>query len=214
MLNESELQQKVTSSDIEVLKISEKFLDEKIDSEYKRGESAEKRAGLIIGTLGACSAILVFFARNTLQSNESDPLITAIYIFAALWLARAVWYANKSFKTQSRKQFTHHNIFSIQDKCEIEARKEILIGKIWEYEQVIQPNSERLFYIQRAQRALITFIGILLTLGATTSFNDLILESLKLCIVSTLSAIALIYWIIGDKVIETNGVWVYKKDQK
>lgn len=197
----------LSSDDINIINSCLEFVDERAQLERMRGESAERRANIILSTLGASSAFLVFIASNLLgKPDEVGWLIIILYVAASLWLSRSVWYCIKSIRSQSRYRVTQDIIFKIQDKTEIDAAKELLSGKLWELQYSTQPNTERLFYVQRAQRSLIFVVGILLLLGVAVISQSYSIQPSS-CILLSISALGVIAWIFGDYIIEKIGIW-------
>ncbi|MEJ2065815.1 MAG: hypothetical protein P8X74_21475 [Reinekea sp.] len=183
-------------------------MDDRAGLERMRGESAERRANIILSTLGAFSAFLVFMASNLPGDPDKAGWFTIIlYVASALWLSRSVWYCIKCIRTQSRYRVTEESIFEVQDKEEIDAVKYLLSGKIWELQCSVQPNTERLFYVQRAQRALIVFVGILLLLGGVVVLRNYLSIQPSPCVLFFVSAHGVIFWLFGDYIIEKSGIW-------
>lgn len=198
----------LSSDDINVVRKCQEFVDERASLERMRGESAERRANIILSTLGASSAFLVFMASNLLGDPEKVGWIAIIlYAAAALWVSRSVWYCIKSIRTQSRYRLTEESVFEVQDKNEIDAIKDLLSGKIWELQCSVQPNTERLFYVQRAQRALIVFVGILLLLGVVVVVRNYLNIQPSPCVLFLVSALGVIFLFFGDYFIEKSGIW-------
>lgn len=208
----STIREMLSSGDISVVRKCQEFVDERASLERMRGESAERRANIILSTLGASSAFLVFMASNLLGDPEKVEWIAIIlYASAALWVSRSVWYCIKSIRTQSRYRLTEESVFEVQDKNEIDAIKDLLSGKIWELQCSVQPNTERLFYVQRAQRALIVFVGILLLLGVEVIVRNYLSTQPGPCVLFFVSALGVIFWFFGDYFIEKSGIWNHGK---
>lgn len=208
----STIREMLSSDDINVVRKCQEFVDERASLERIRGESAERRANIILSTLGASSAFLVFMASNLLGDPEKVGWIAIIlYAAAALWVSRSVWYCIKSIRTQSRYRLTEESVFKVQDKNEIDAIKDLLSGKIWELQCSVQPNTERLFYVQRAQRALIVFVGILLLLGVVVIVRNYLSIQPGPCVLFFVSALGVTFWFFGDYFIEKSGMWNHGK---
>ncbi len=204
----STIKKLLSSNDINVIKICQEFIDEKSEIERLRGEAAERRANIILSTLGASSAFLVFIASNFFNNSiKVDWILIVLYSFTSLWLFKSVWYCIKSIRSQSRFRLTEETIFEIQDKSEIEAAKELLSGKIWEYQCSIQPNTERHYYVQRAQRALLFFIVTLLILGVVIILQKYLSFQINTCFIWIFILISLFLYFFGDYLIEKAGIW-------
>jgi hypothetical protein len=203
-----DIRELLSTKDINVIRKCQEFVDERAHLERMRGESAERRANIILSTLGASSAFLVFMASDLL----GDPvrvgwLVIILYAASALWISRSVWYCIKSIRTQSRYRVTEESIFEVQNKKEIDVIKDLLSGKIWELQHSIQPNTERLFYVQRAQRALIVFVGILLLLGVVVVTRNYLSIQPSSCVLFFISAFGVFFWFFGDYFFEKSGIW-------
>jgi hypothetical protein len=203
----SEIKKLISSDDVDVIELCQKFIDERSDLERLRGEAAERRANIILSTLGASSAFLVFIASIFLGKQFAGWPITILYTGSVLWLARSVWYCIKSIHTQNRFRLTDGVVFEVQGKSKIDTLKIILSGKIWELQRSIQPNTERLFYVQRAQRALIVSVGIMLILGGLVISRDLFSLQFNPYVLTTISVIGAVFWFFGDYFIEKAGIW-------
>ena len=202
------LESKLTSEDQEVLALCDNYLDQRIEKERLRGESAENRANIILTASGAASAFLVFFIDKLPDvTHANNALTTLIYAASALWLSKSVWYSIRSIHMQSRMSVMADSIFDFQEHDKIGAIKTIISSKLWELQHSIQPNTERLFYVQRAQRALIVFIGLLLLEGLALSTKDLIEITQNQCAISVFALLAIFFFFFGDKLIEKRGIW-------
>lgn len=206
----TDLRKMLFASDINVIRQCDKFVDEKSNLERMRGDAAERRVNIILGTLGASTAFLTFIASGLLENPKGNALIVLLYSAAALWVSRSVWYCVKSIRPQSRKRITVETVFEFQEKSEIDALKDIISGKIWELQQAIQPNTERLFYAQRAQRALIVFVGILLLLGVTVMVQKYVDFRISPYLLAFGSSVGVAFWFFGDYFIEKRGFWNHR----
>ncbi|HFT5240797.1 TPA: hypothetical protein ACGTP8_004542 [Yersinia enterocolitica] len=203
-----DIRELLSSDDINTIRLCERFVDERANLERMRGDSAERRANIILSTLGASSAFLVFIASSLLAKPDNTGwLIIILYAASAMWVSRSVWYCIKSIRTQSRYRLTEESVFTVQEKSEIDAMKDLISGKIWELQYTIQPNTERLFYVQRAQRALIVFVAILLILGVVSVSRHFVPIQSNCCILFILSIVGVAFWFFGDYFIEKSGIW-------
>ena len=203
-----EIKENLDSDDIAVLNLCNIFLDKRIERERLRAESAEKRASILLGIVGAASALLVFLSKNILSTSDSHiNLIITFYIASVLWLFRTIWYSLKSIRTQNRYCIDLESIFEFQQKTKINALKAIISAKLWEYKQSVRPNTERLFYIQRAQRALVVFIGLLLMLGFIIIIDTEIIGKNEFCFICIFSTVLAVFWFFGYRLIEKLGIW-------
>lgn len=191
--------------DNEILDDCNEFLDGRIDKERSRGEAAEQRASIILGVVSAVSAILVASDIIGLLRNAKCFSII-IYVASIIWLLRAVFFAMKSIKNQVRYQVTPETIFDFKNMTPTDVKRQIVVGKYWEYQHNVQPNTEKLFCVQRSQRSLVVSISFLLTLGFFVMGNS-IPESWDYYISLFLSFIIIMFWICGDYFFEKRDGW-------
>jgi len=202
------LKAKLTSKDQEVLLLCDTYLDQRIEKERLRGEAAERRASIILAASGAASAFLgLFFNKLPEVTDLNNSFITVLYSASALWLFRALWYSIKSIHMQSRKSVLADTIFEFQENSKVDAIKTIIACKIWELNHSIYPNTERLFYVQRAQRAFIVFIGLIFLEGVALPLKAILVSAYFKCLATGLILPIILFFFFGDKFIEKRGIW-------
>ncbi len=200
---------RITSNDLDVLDTCGKFLDERLEKERQRGESAERRANMILGVVGAVTAFMVFLSENVLNKLNDEVAIlgNVFYAASAIWLARAVWYSMRAIRSQSRYRVSAESVFEFQSGSIVVALQKMLAAKYWEHKHSVQPNTERLFFVQRAQRALVVVIGLILTLGFLLVIEEQFSGKYSNCISISIFLALLVFWFFGDWVIEKSGMW-------
>jgi membrane-associated HD superfamily phosphohydrolase len=205
----SEIEEKINSDDIKVLKICESFIDDRLEKENARGESAERRANMVLGTVGAGTILMVFWSKMIIvdDADSAGGGVMLFYTICSLLLVKAIWYAVKSSTVQSRYQIPPENIFELSELSELQGLKFIISSKYYECFHAIQPNSDRLFYVQRAQRALISFFVGALLLGGASSLNIKLSDPMNIAINSVMAVFSLIWFLRGDWCVERVGIW-------
>tara|TARA_B110000196_G_scaffold122424_1_gene106170 strand:+ start:2978 stop:3607 length:630 start_codon:yes stop_codon:yes gene_type:complete len=204
----SEIKGKINTDNITVLKICENFIDDRLEKENTRGESAERRANMVLGTVGAGTILMVFWSKNIILNDiPAGYFVMLLYITCSLLLVKAVWYSVKSSSVQSRFRVTHESLFEFSRMDEAQALKSLVAAKYYECSNAISPNSTRLFLVQRAQRALTSFfIGVLL-LGAASIIDVDMIEPLSIALNSIFGVFLIIWFVFGDWCIERLGIW-------
>lgn len=203
-----EINELIKGDDLDVLKLCDEFLDARIEKERLRGESAERRANINLGLIGAISAFLVFLASGLLdRENRIQSMLVLIYSASAVWLARSIWYSMKTISLQSRFQIKAETVYEFQKGSQKKVLKKIIAGKLWEYDRSVQPNTQRLFYVQRAQRSLVFVVALLLFLGAYILYINSFEIVDSHCLTFLIFLLLVVYFFIGDWLIEKAGIW-------
>ncbi|MBB1489570.1 hypothetical protein [Oceanospirillum sediminis] len=212
-MNIDEIKSKLNSSDaeIEVLSLCEKFLDEKIEQENNRARLAEQRTSTLLNTLGASAAFLVFagseLKKVSFSFADGSWFIIFLFSFSLLYIFRSVYYSIRSIQVGFIKRTTPESIFELQEKNKEEALKDVLAGKLWELKNIIHPNTTRLFYVQRAQRALVLFFSSLLLTSIFAILNKYgVLYSIQ-CALIVCAFLMIPFYFLVDKLIEKNNGW-------
>lgn len=197
----TEIEHLLNKYDVDKLDICNDFIDKKAEIERARGQVAEQRASIILGVVSAVSAILVASdVLRLLKNAESFNIM--LYLLSIVWMLRAVWYSISASKNQSRKQVMVDSIFDFGDIPSKDAKVSIIAGKYWEYQNSIQPNTTKLFYVQRVQRALISSVFFLLLLGVGIAISEFIPKSWSSNLSIAFAYFSFVYFVFGDYLFE------------
>ena len=107
---------KITSQDKEILKKSLMIIDEHLEKERQRGETAEKRANILITFIGIGAAVVL-----ALISNFVNPVFSMVYLIVSLFLitiiflVKSIIYTLRIIKVQQKKRLTPDLINDIQN---------------------------------------------------------------------------------------------------
>jgi len=180
---------KTASNELAVLKQSLNFLTEKLAMERSRSQRAEARATVILAVAGILAGFVVHFAGLLNPPCGNDLLIPlALYIGSILLLLKAALFAIRASWALKGNELNAELAFKVQALSEIDAVREELVWKIWEYYQLLRIGNERLFWTHRAQRNIFAAIISFTLLGAAWFFLRQIRTPVHMCI--TISAIA------------------------
>ena len=164
----SEIQQKITSEDIDVLRQSLEFVRRCLLQENERGKAAETRATVMLGILGVIATLVIPGAENlATNSKPGDPgwLLLACFVSCLLFLIKALFYAIRTISIVKKYRLEPQMVFGLQDASQAEALRSEIVGIVWEYGQAIESNSGRLFFLHRCQRNSYVAILILVLFG-------------------------------------------------
>ena len=164
----SEIQQKISSEDIDVLRQSLEFVRRCLLQENERGKAAETRATVMLGILGVIATLVIPGAENlATNSNPGDPgwLLLACFVSCLFFLIKALFYAIRTISIVKKHRLEPQMVFDLQDASQAKALRFEIVGIVWEYGQAIESNSGRLFFLQRCQRNSYVAILILVLFG-------------------------------------------------
>lgn len=176
-----EIQSRITSQDIDVLRQSLDFVRQCHSHELERGKVAETRATVMLGILGVIATLVVPSAGDLTASTELSHqqwFLLVCFVACLLFLAKALVYAIRTISISKRYRLTPTMVYDQQNGSRIESLQAEISGVLWEYGKSVQYNSSKLFWLQRCQRNSFVAIMILVLFGlatikALTQFVDL-----------------------------------------
>jgi hypothetical protein len=178
-MDAKEIRNKITSEDLSILKRSLSFVDDRLALLRERAKLAETRATAMLAVSGILTGFVVHFGKTLDNLKVSDSvLFTALYLAAIFFIIKAIYYSIKALWVLKGKELNTDLVFELQDCSELEALKEELTWKTWEYWESIPATNEKLFWLNRSQRntvaALITymFLGMILYLEIKIGFSS------------------------------------------
>ena len=170
-MDAKEIRSKITSENLSILKRSLLFVDDRLALLRERAKLAETRATAMLAVSGILAGFVVHFGKTLDNLKVSDSILfSALYLAAILFIIKAIYFSIKALWVLKGNELNTDLVFELQDCSEIEALKEELTWKIWEYWEAIPVTNEKLFWLNRSQRntvaALITymFLGMILYL--------------------------------------------------
>jgi hypothetical protein len=211
-MDEADIRKQVTSDDREVLKQSLDFVTEKLELERSRAKSAEDRATAMLAVAGILAGFVVQSTQLLLVPGQGGWLfLLSLYIGAIAFLMKAGLFAIRALWSLKAYELTPELVFEIQMLSDIDAIREELVWKIWEYYQLLSVGNRRLFWTNRSQRnmfiAIISF-GFLGTVWFTLETTSIIVPFYVGVIIAVIIAGIVIFL---DPVSEKLGnVWYFK----
>ena len=207
----STIQQKITSEDVGVLKQFLEFAHRCLRQENERGKAAETRATVMLGILGVIATLVIPGAENLPANSklgDASWLLLACYVSCLLFLAKALFYAIRTIGISKKYRLEPQMVFGLQDADQIEALRSEIAGIVWEYDQSIESNSGRLFWLHRCQRSTCIAIVILILFGFLSMEmlrHSIVLSAYLSIGLGVLSVVALLFL---DHVAERmQGIW-------
>jgi hypothetical protein len=178
-MDAKEIRSKITSENLSILKRSLLFADDRLALLRERAKLAETRATAMLAVSGILAGFVVHFGKTLDNLKVSDSILfSALYLAAIFFIIKAIYFSIKALWVLKGNELNTDLVFELQDCSELEALKEELTWKIWEYWEAIPVTNEKLFWLNRSQRntvaALITymFLGMILYLEIKLGFSS------------------------------------------
>ena len=207
----TEIRQKITSNDIDVLKQSLEFARRCLVQENERGKAAETRATVMLGILGVIATFVITGAETlptTSKPSDAEWLLLACFVSCLLFLLKALFYAIRTISVAKKYRVKPDMVLAWQQFSQADVLRTEIAGVLWEYDQSIVSNSGRLFLLQRCQRSSFIAILILVLFGflSIEVLNDLIVVGS--CVAVMFSLLSGLCLILLDRVVEgVQGIW-------
>ena len=162
-----EIRNQITTNDVEVLRHSLGFVEERLREEQDRSKAAETRATAILAVLGILAGLIVPVA-TTIESVEemSRLFLYVIYAATVLFLLKGIYYAINILSITKQFRLTPYSVYDFQSTNLADVLRDDVAATIWSYEQAKDPNTRKLFWLNRVQRngviaiVLYAFLGV------------------------------------------------------
>ena len=181
MANLSEIQDKISSTDPDVMEYCLVFTKECMKEEEDRGKTFETKAGGILAILGILTGLVIpVTARFDLSGKGISPLLFVIFLMFVLFLIKAVWYAIKVVrisKASKTYRFTPNAIYQFQNIDMLQIKRNIISRRISMYDKIVERNTEKALYLQRSHRNAAISVAICLVFGSALLFDTSMLPS-------------------------------------
>ena len=201
-----EIQDSITSKDVAVLRQVLAFLQERMKEEQERGRVSETRATAVIAILGIFAGLVIPFAitfESTVTNNH-----TFLYIIigaSVLFLLRGVYYVCRILGMSKQCRLTPDYIHQIQIGDIEDALRADIAGLIWLYEQAKQPNTQKLFWLDRAQRNGLLAIFLFVLFGISLFLSQRYSVLFPTCATYGLATVFVFAWLFLDRLVEWLG---------
>lgn len=160
-----EIQERVSSADLETLKLCSARLDSLFADEKSRVEKAEDKAKTVIAVCGVASAILGGLTGTTNWRGTISFQLTIVLLLLSsgvFALAKAAFFSLKALVPLQGYRASFELIFELQRYPHIEAIRYDTVVKIWVYERTVPINNAKLFYVQVALENIVYLIVFVL----------------------------------------------------
>ena len=180
MTNLSEVRDKISSTDSDIMEYCLVFTEECMKEEEDRGKTFETKAGGILAILGILTGLVIPVTAFDLSDKGTSPLLFVIFLIFVLFLIKAVWYAIKVVqisKASKTYRFTPKAIYRFQNIGMLQIKRNIISHRISMYDKIVKRNTEKALYLQRSHRNAAISIAICLVFGSALLFDTNMLPS-------------------------------------
>ena len=203
-----EIRNKITSGDVAVLKHSLAFVQGRMREEQDRGKAAETRATAILAILGILAGLIVPFATTIASVVETNrSFLYFIIATSILFLLKGIYYAFRILGISKQYRLMPEYVYDFQSGTLEDVLRTDIAATMWSYERAKEPNTQKLFWLNRAQRngVIAIFLYALFGLSLFVSREGLLaLPPWTTCVSATFAVLALL---ISDKLAERFGIW-------
>jgi hypothetical protein len=208
----STIKEKLTSSDVDVLKQSLDYLNQRLALERSRSDRAETRATSLLVVGGILAGFVVVFIESFREGKLAEDVLTLILFSSSLLLlAKSLFYAVKALWALKGNELTADLPYDFQSLSPMESIKEELAWKIWEYYELLPVSNQRLFWVNRSQRNLLFAFTAFLCLGAESFASVHMNIVMNTSLAVSLAVILGISIILLDPISERFGnLWTFK----
>lgn len=207
-----EIEGRLTSEDIAVLKQSLALGEKWLARERERGSRAETRATAMLATLGVISGLVISQADTVAtKSGNGDEQWFLMVSFATcfLFLVKGLFYAMKVIGIERGYQIIPDEMtYGFQGLSPVEALRKEIAGVLWTYRKAIQPTTDKLFWLNRCQRSVVVAVLLLVFFGMAVivTRNDWFEPSLGAAVVMGV-IIAILFFVVDPAVERLGGMW-------
>ena len=124
-----------------------------------------------------------------------------------IFFFKTIYYSLRSIGLAHVLELSPDTVYEIQSMDNIKALHHEIAEKMWEYDQIIPYNNNRLFNYGRGQRNLIFGMIFFLILGLLFAVNAKI--QININIQYLISLIMIFFTIISDLIFEKFGFWEF-----
>ena len=208
-LSREQIARKITSEAPDVLSECLRFVDDRLAKESDRARNAENRAIAMVALIAAAVFLLISIADElpVMARHGRFGLSLVSFAGATLFLLKSAYYAIRTLGVLVEYRVKVQSVFAVQSLALAEALRDELVGKIWECLMAEEPNTYRLYQLQRCQRSLVFAIFFSMAVGATFLLDSAWLGSAEPCAVIAVGSLSILSLAFADPLIERLGIW-------
>lgn len=215
-MNETEIRERVTSDSLPVLQQALNILSEMLSEERSREARAEGRATAVLAVAGILTGFVVSLAATFDESKNIEQWtlmgLYVLYFGSISFLLKGGIYGIWATKGLSGYRVTPDLAFDLQPMTEVEALREELIWKIWEYYRLLPLANKRLLFTERGQRSVIASVICFAVLGFIRLIPDEVSFTTPSWVVFVIGIVMMVLLLSLDRIAERSGnLWETSK---
>lgn len=199
----------ITSNDAKVLEQSLTFVKQRAVQEAERGKVAETRATAMLAVLGILAGLVVPRIESLAKpAGDNWWFLLVAFLASLLFLGRGLFYAIKVLSVRKQYWVKPETVYDFQKLSYEDALREEITAILWECRQMAQPNTEKLFWLNRCQRSGFIAIALFLVFGTLLIFARKECLFLPLWASTCFGILAITLLFFGDRIFEYfGGIW-------
>ena len=204
----TDIRASIPSTDEAVLRQSLAFVHQRLKEEQDRGKAAETRASAIVAILGIFLGLFIPFILTIKPAIKDE--YEFVYLFlgtAILFLLRGIYYALRILGVSKQYRLTVNYVNEIANGTIQDALKADIAAVIWLYQESIQPNTRKLFWLNRAQRNGVLAISLFVLYQVFLFLFQLFSVPVPPYTTFVLAAVLLLVLLLADVLAERLGIW-------
>lgn len=207
-----EITKRLSSKNIKILVQSLEYINQRLAIERVRAERAESRASALLTMNAILAGFAIIFIESFREGKiQSATVIILLFGGALLLLVKASFFCLKALWVLRGYELNAELPFELQSLKPVDSIREELAWKIWEYYELLPLSTQRLFWVNRAQRNLAWAILLFSFLAIVSFFgtqNDLTLNT---TITVSLVILFTAWIILLDPIVERLGnLWKFE----
>jgi hypothetical protein len=204
VVESKDIMPRLSSSDGEVLRLCDEYMDWLLANEKARRERAEDKSQDMLKMCGAGATIIVGlmgFVYGKYPASLNVPVLL-LFVAAILLVVKSVYFSLRALEPSKGHGATPDFVFEVQKKSVEETLKDEIAVKIWLYYMDVPRNTLKLFRLHRSIRNFAVFILNLLVISAILLVLVKANGLTPNCLTYSLAATALLISILLDPVAE------------
>ena len=202
-----EIRSQLTSTDQAVLTQGREFITELLDAEMLRGSTAENRAATTLAAIGVVAGFAVDAATSLATEPHATWLVAVCYAVALTFLIRGAYYCLRAFGTMRYFMIDPRTVFELQTMTGPDSLKSEIAHKMAQFQEAVGPNSQRLFWLERGQRALLLGVALLALVALARYLASREMLTLLGWVQWSMAILVIAAFMFVDRIIEKTGLW-------
>lgn len=172
---------RLTTFDVDVIKIGTSHLDSLLDAEIRKAQRAEDKAMRLLSVCGLGATALAGFASYAHGMGASAAKQAGYWLLATgiLLTIKATRSCLAVIEPAHGYQLTDGFVDEIQELDEVKALKKLLNSKLWLYPHMVKFAQKKLYRLYSAIRHVVVLVAVVILLGVANLSEALVNQTLS-----------------------------------